>query len=510
MLSLETRRSPVVAEQPTGARWSIKLGFVALIAVIAVYYLFLLSNGTLQLFTPELLDRVFDSMLAHLLHGEFNVDPKAIGFEASVRHGKTYTYFGIFPALLRLLALPFTNLAEVHLARLSCLAATVIFVALQLRTLLLVHHSLPNASRRPTFLTIMLAATLLSGPQIYVLAFAEVYDEAILWAVAMAAAFNLIVLRAVFDRGFRNSDLMWLALFAGLAFNTRASIGIGLYIATFLLLVQEVWRRHQPARLSLAPGRGVPRAVAIIVCDAGIVLPLIILGLLAIAVGVVNYGRWGSPFVFGGNANNYRLLARDPDAVRMFDTYGAFNFGRMWINALYYATGIPWLLKGVPPFAEFLRARYFRIEAPPITPILTNPLTILLAGIGLYRLWWKPDLRADSVAILRMTLIGHTITIVMLLAFFALTLRYRFDFAPFMTLAAFVGYRSFCLAAAETSEVSYRRLRAAAVGLCVLGIVFSHYVLILHKAWSMGVPMAVRLSLRPFLPSTYLPVPGPY
>lgn len=109
MLRLGPRRAPVVAEQPIGAQWSIKLGFVALIAVVGVYYLFLLSNGTLQLFAPELLDKVFDSMLAHLLHGEFNVDPKAIGFEASVRNGKTYTYFGIFPALLRLLALPFTD-----------------------------------------------------------------------------------------------------------------------------------------------------------------------------------------------------------------------------------------------------------------------------------------------------------------------------------------------------------------------------------------------------------------
>ena len=510
MLRLKTCHSPVVTERSIGRQWSTRVGFAILIAVAAVYYLFLLSNGTFQLFAPELLDKVFDSMLAHLLHGEFNVDPKAIGFEASVRGGKTYTYFGIFPALLRLLALPFTNLAQAHLARLSCLAATVIFVALQLRTLLLVHHSLPNASRRPAFLTIMIAATLFSGPQIYVLAFAEVYDEAILWAVAMAAAFNLIVLRAAFGRGLRNSDLMWLALFAGLAFNTRGSIGIGLYIATFLLLVREGWRRHWPERPLLATGGGIRRAVASLASDAGIVLPFIILGLLAVAVGIVNYGRWGSPFVFGGNAQNYRLLARDPDAVRMFDTYGAFNLGRVWIGALYYATGIPWLLKGIPPFAEFLRARYFRIEAPPITPILTNPLTILLAGIGLYRLWWKPDLRGNGVAILRMTLIGHAVTIIILLAFFALTLRYRLDFAPFMTLAAFIGYHSFCLATAEIGEIRYRRLRAAAIGLCVLGILFSHYVLILHKAWSMGVPMSVRLSLRPFLPSTYLPIPAPY
>src|SRR5439155_21255453 len=117
------------------------------------------SNGTFELFSPEMLDKVFDSMLMHLLHGEFNVDPKAIDFEASIRNGKTYSYFGIFPALLRLLALPVTDLASAHLARLSCLTAIVIFVALQLRMLFIVHDSLPAGSRRSEFLAVMVAAT---------------------------------------------------------------------------------------------------------------------------------------------------------------------------------------------------------------------------------------------------------------------------------------------------------------------------------------------------------------
>ena len=88
-----------------------------------------------------------------------DVDPKAIDFEASIRNGKTYSYFGIFPALLRLLALPVTDLASAHLARLSCLTAIVIFVALQLRMLFIVHDSLPAGSRRSEFLAVMVAAT---------------------------------------------------------------------------------------------------------------------------------------------------------------------------------------------------------------------------------------------------------------------------------------------------------------------------------------------------------------
>ena len=60
---------------------------------MAIYYLFLLSNGTFQLFAPEMLDKAFDNMLVHLLRGEFTVDREAIGYEAFTRDGKTYAYF---------------------------------------------------------------------------------------------------------------------------------------------------------------------------------------------------------------------------------------------------------------------------------------------------------------------------------------------------------------------------------------------------------------------------------
>src|SRR5262249_31663356 len=55
------------------------LSFTVLLTLVAVYYLFLLSNGTLLLFAPEILDKAFDSMLVHLLRGEFTVDRDAKG-----------------------------------------------------------------------------------------------------------------------------------------------------------------------------------------------------------------------------------------------------------------------------------------------------------------------------------------------------------------------------------------------------------------------------------------------
>jgi hypothetical protein len=230
--------------------------------------------------------------------------------------------------------------------------------------------------------------------------------------------------------------------------------------------------------------------------DPRISLPVLVLGLLAVAAGIVNFGRWGNPFGFGVSYSYW--IQHHPNVIVAVRDYGVFNLDRIGIAVLYYATGIPYILKSAPAFAGFLRCCV--IEAPPLTPLLTNPLIVLLAGVGLCRLWWRPDLPPRSLAMLRIALIGHTCAVVLILAFFTFTLRYRFDFAPFIMLAAFVGYRSLSITAAGFSGTWRRRILVAAVGLCVLGVLGSHYILLVHKVWSIGVPMEVRLALFPFAP----------
>ncbi len=483
---------------------SLHLYFVALIAVVTVYYLLLLSNGTLQVLAPELLDKVFDNMLVHLLRGEFTVDRSAIDYEAITQDGKTYTYFGVFPAILRLLAMPFVDIAQAELARLSCLMAVVIFVVLQLRSLLIVHYSLPAGSQIRGLFTVMVAATVLSGPQLYILGSAWVYHEPILWAAVLAAAFNLIVLRTALSGGdFRTSNLALLAALAGLAINTRAPIGVALYLGTGLLIAWEAWSRHAPERTEWrgpASGKVLVSAVSALARDPRISLPVLVLGLLAVAAGIVNFGRWGNPLPFGGasGANYTYWIQRHPNVIVTIRDYGVFNLDRIGIAVLYYATGIPYILKSVPRFAGFFRSAV--MEAPPFTSLLTNPLTVILAGVGLYRLWCRPDLQLRSLAMLQIALIGHASAVVLILTFFTFTLRYRFDFAPFITLAAFVGYRSLSITAAGFSGTWRRRIFSAALGLCVLGVLGSHYILLVHKVWSIGVPMEVRLALFPFAP----------
>jgi hypothetical protein len=43
-----------------------------------------------------------NSMLEHLLRGQYDVDPNIVGTEGYLRDGRVYAYWGVFCALLRL------------------------------------------------------------------------------------------------------------------------------------------------------------------------------------------------------------------------------------------------------------------------------------------------------------------------------------------------------------------------------------------------------------------------
>ncbi|WP_205665031.1 hypothetical protein, partial [Acetobacter cibinongensis] len=42
----------------------------------------------------------FNSMMDHMLHGRFDVDPYCVQKEGFLRNGRVYAYWGIFPAFL--------------------------------------------------------------------------------------------------------------------------------------------------------------------------------------------------------------------------------------------------------------------------------------------------------------------------------------------------------------------------------------------------------------------------
>src|SRR5205807_928052 len=130
-----------------------------------------------------------------------------------------------------------------------------------------------------------------------------------------------------------------LAILAGLAINTRASIGVALYLGTILLVAWSAWKRHAAGRseqLRTFPAEGAPTTIRAVASDPSIALPIAVLLLFAAAAGAVNFARWGNPFTFVDFRYYYWGL-RHANFLDILQNYGEINFGRMWIGGLYYA-----------------------------------------------------------------------------------------------------------------------------------------------------------------------------
>jgi hypothetical protein len=168
--------------------------------IAAVYYFFLVMDGSLNLFKPVYhfwtWGMTFNSMLDHLLHGEFDVDPKAIGPEGFVRNGKTYTYFGIVPALLRLPLVPTGALAWFDATRLYCALAATAALCFKLATVAFINDKLPKSRLQAIAFFVIVLSLLFGGAQIQFLN-GSLYQEAILWAGAIAAGFVYCAIRGL-------------------------------------------------------------------------------------------------------------------------------------------------------------------------------------------------------------------------------------------------------------------------------------------------------------------------
>jgi len=137
------------------SRISAALFYIMLILIPAVYYLFFVMDGSFNLFKPiepTARGMAFNSMLEHLQHGEFDIDPAAIGSEGFVRDGKTYTYFGIIPALLRFPLLLTGGLMRLDVTRLYCALAATLALCFKFTTVALINDKLPKSPLQPPLL----------------------------------------------------------------------------------------------------------------------------------------------------------------------------------------------------------------------------------------------------------------------------------------------------------------------------------------------------------------------
>jgi hypothetical protein len=158
-------------------------------ALAAFYYgLVFTALAHYSLLRPFSFGLTFNDMLYHLLHGQCDVDPQIIGPEGFVHAGKTYSYLGIFAALLRLPLIVLSGWRWVDVTLVSCVLATTLAAYLKLRAAVAVAWRLEATRLRDiTFLAIIISI-LFGGAQVQ-FAKASIYVEVVCWANALTAAF---------------------------------------------------------------------------------------------------------------------------------------------------------------------------------------------------------------------------------------------------------------------------------------------------------------------------------
>src|SRR6266404_9577183 len=197
------------------------------------------TTGGRQIFVKEVLGSAYDSQAEHFLRGDVDVDAAAIGHEAMIVNGKVRMYFGPFPALLRL-PLNFIYPAGYRKwSRISGFCAGVIAVfafAGLMRTALCSSPLSPRA--RDWLGNACVIGFALGSPLLLLLGNLSIYDEAIIWGLALSLGAIFFAFRSRQAKGDAlTRALLGFSLCAGGALLSRVTFGAPLILMAPLLAV---------------------------------------------------------------------------------------------------------------------------------------------------------------------------------------------------------------------------------------------------------------------------------
>jgi len=168
--------------------------FTALIAlaVSAVPFLWVLWDlwtGSINVLRTAGAARIYDLQAQAMMHGHLWVPKGKLGIEAFVHGGRQFTYFGIFPSLLRMPFLIFVPGLQGQLGAPSILLAWMVIgffsTLLMWRTRVMVRGSAPLGRAEATSLGVLLAAITGGSVVVFLGATPWVYHEDLIWSIAL-------------------------------------------------------------------------------------------------------------------------------------------------------------------------------------------------------------------------------------------------------------------------------------------------------------------------------------
>lgn len=461
--------------------WRTVLVSAAVCGVIFLYYWALLSDGKFLRVPPVRNGLVFNSMIEHLSLGRFDVDPDVILGEGFTRDGRTYAWFGVVPALLRLPLLLLPRFRAVDVTVISCAIAATLAAAAKLGAVLQAGRAIGDAAGKRRVLLFAMVIVIFGGAQVQFLR-PSVYQESLYWASAIAAVFVWLAFRWCVDvSGRKSRHLTAMAVMAGLCLLIRVSTSIGLYAACGAVMLPAVIAaaRRAGTRPSAPPASSLARTI---------LLASLMLILFAGLCGGINQARWGSPLTFQ-DYRYYDALAINDPAYDVLIDYGYFNLRRIPFALSYFFLPV-WAIIG--PDGHFLfRALqdrlYYTVELPPATFFASDLMLCFLSGLGCAWLARGGPSGVDRPTA-RMIAVCLTIPGLLILMAIALTFRYRMEFYPLLEFLALFG-----LLGLPGKLAASPRWRTGACGVMVAAsLIFAHAFLLTYKISPWGDSAAVE------------------
>ncbi len=400
---------------------------VAVAAVPYLWALFDLWNGSVDLLRtngPGGLGQVYDVQARAILHGRLSLPTGSIGPEAFIHDGRTYTYFGIFPSLIRIPVLLVTHAFDGKLTALSLFAAWLVTAlaaaGLLWRVRVLVRGPAELGWAEACSYGAVLATVLAGSVLVYLASQPDVYSEDMAWSVALGCA-SLLALLRVAEQPSRGRVVALLVAVTCTNLN-RATTGYAAVIGCVLLAAWLASGRAGPERQRW--GWAVA-GVAFVALAAGCLVDLAKFDLLFgfPAADQVLYKGFGLSQVNHGHYFALRFLPA---------TLFSYLFpGNLRLSALFPYVTLPslpaHLIDHTPLFG------HERVAATTVT----TPLLVVLTLGGVVAAF-RPH-RADGLRAVRVPLLAATATAGTVLVFGWIAERFTGDFLPLLVVGSAVG-----------------------------------------------------------------------
>jgi hypothetical protein len=427
------------------------------------------TTGERQIFVKEMLGAAYDSQAEHLLRGDVGIDVEAIRHEAMIVNGKVRMYFGPFPAFVRVPLNFVYPEGRGKWSRISGFCAGVIALFAFAGLVGTALRSSPLFSRSRAWLgNACVVGFALGSPLLFLLGNLSIYNEAIIWGLALSLAALFFALRCqnAADRALTHA-LLGFSVCSGCALLSRVTFGAALVLVAPLLALR------------------IPRTNRLL-NFAALVVPL---GSAIAFYLILNYAKFGS---FSGATYDFYI---NPVHREFAHRYGIFRFSRVPDSFVDYFSLAPPSFEHRPPYISV--DRHF-LPHPSLfsLPFSETFLSVLwcsgwlvVAAIMGIACLFRPG---QSNYFQRWIAAALFAQFVCILSYFALAQRYSADLYPFLI---------FCLVVFLSSgEAALRRARYVIVGLVAVSIVVNSLATV---SWLVdrdaNVPPETRAAWKTFL-----------